>query len=206
MSSQSFAEYYKIGILVWSPLASGFLSGKYSRANPAPAGSRFAGQFVPFDQEMGYRVVDIVKQVSARHGTSPARVALAWILGRPAVSSVIIAARTPEHLDQNVRAIELDLSEDVRPLDAVSDPGVPYPKWMVLQPAIQRKIRVPASSIPSATLKEVLGRTSVKTSGPAERGVVSRLLPAAAAHTAHSTERWAAAGGRCTRMVNRATH
>ena len=60
--------------------------------------------------------------------------ALAWTLERPAVSSVIIAARTLEHLEENIRASELDLSEeDVRLLDAVSDPGVPYPKWMVLQ-------------------------------------------------------------------------
>ena len=132
----SFAEYYKIGILVWSPLAGGFLSGKYNSANPAPAGSRFAdaGQFVPFDTEMGYRVVDVLKQVSARHGTSPASAALAWTLGRPGVSSVIIAARTTEHLEQNIRATGLDLSdEDIRLLDAVSDPGIPYPKWMVLQ-------------------------------------------------------------------------
>jgi aryl-alcohol dehydrogenase-like predicted oxidoreductase len=133
---QSFAEYHKVGILVWSPLAGGFLSGKYSRDNPAPEGSRFAdaGQFVPFDKEMGYRVIDVLKQVSARYGESPASVALAWALGRPAVSSVIIAARTPEHLEQNMRAVDLDLSEeDVRQLDAVSDPGIPYPKWMVLQ-------------------------------------------------------------------------
>jgi aryl-alcohol dehydrogenase-like predicted oxidoreductase len=132
----SFAEYYHIGILVWSPLAGGFLSGKYSRTNPAPAGSRFAeaGNFVPFDREMGYRVVDALRQVADRQGASPARVALAWTLRRPAVSSVIIAARTLGHLEENIRAIELDLSEeDVRLLDAVSDPGVPYPKWMVLQ-------------------------------------------------------------------------
>jgi len=132
----SFAEYYRIGILVWSPLAGGFLSGKYSRTSPAPVGSRFAeaGSFVPFDKEMGYRVVDALSQVADRQGASPARVALAWTLGRPAVSSVIIAARTLEHLEENIRAIELDLSEeDVRLLDAVSDPGVPYPKWMVLQ-------------------------------------------------------------------------
>jgi aryl-alcohol dehydrogenase-like predicted oxidoreductase len=117
-------------------LAGGFLSGKYSRANPAPAGSRFAdaGQFVPFDKEMGYRVVDALKQVAARHGVTPPNVALAWTLARPAVSSVIIAARTIEHLEQNIRGIELNLSEeDVQLLDAVSDPGVPYPKWMVLQ-------------------------------------------------------------------------
>ena len=133
---QSFAEYYNIGILVWSPLAGGFLAGKYSRANPAPGGTRFAesGQFVPFDKEMGYRVVDALKEVAAQHGVSPARVAIAWLLGRPAVSSVIIAARKAEQLEDNIRAVDLRLSDDdVQLLDAASDPGVPYPKWMVLQ-------------------------------------------------------------------------
>src|SRR5580700_2241846 len=75
---QSFAGYHNIGILVWSALAGGFLSGKYSRNNPPPGGSRFAdaGQFVPFDKEIGYRVVETLKQVAARHNASPARVAL----------------------------------------------------------------------------------------------------------------------------------
>jgi aryl-alcohol dehydrogenase-like predicted oxidoreductase len=133
---QSFAEYHKIGILVWSPLAGGFLSGKYTRANPAPAGSRFAeaGSFVPFDQEMGYRVVEALKQVAAGRDASPARVALAWVLGRQAISSVIIAARKIEQLEDNIGAVDLRLSDDeVRILDAASDPGIPYPKWMVLQ-------------------------------------------------------------------------
>src|ERR1700727_225448 len=117
---QSFAEYHNIGILVWSSLAGGFLAGKYDRANPAPAGTRFAeaGSFVPFDKDMGYRVVDTLKQV----------------VGRPAVSSVIVAARKAEQLEDNIGAVDLRLSdEDVRLLDAASDPGVPYPKWMVLQ-------------------------------------------------------------------------
>ncbi len=133
---QSFAEYYDIGILVWSPLAGGFLSGKYSRANPAPAGTRFAeaGSFVPFDKEMGYRVVEALKEVAGRHGVSPARAALSWVLGRTAVSSVIVAARKAEQLEDNIRAVDLRLpDEEVRLLDAASDPGVPYPKWMVLQ-------------------------------------------------------------------------
>jgi aryl-alcohol dehydrogenase-like predicted oxidoreductase len=133
---QSFAEYHNIGILVWSPLAGGFLTGKYSRANPAPAGTRFAeaGSFVPFDRDMGYRVVEALKKVAGRHDGSPARVALSWVLGRPAVSSVIIAARKVEQLEDNIRAVDLRLSDDdVQLLDAASDPGVPYPKWMVLQ-------------------------------------------------------------------------
>src|SRR5712675_158879 len=133
---QSFAEYHDIGILVWSPLAGGFLSGKYSRDNPAPAGTRFAeaGQFVPFEKENGYKIIDVLKDVAKRHDASPARVALAWVLGRPAVSSVIVAARKVEQLEDNIRAVDLRLSDDdVKLLDAASDPGVPYPKWMVLQ-------------------------------------------------------------------------
>src|SRR3984893_9987096 len=134
---QSFAQYHNVGILVWSPLAGGFLTGKYSRANPAPADTRFAeaGSFVPFDKEMGYRVVEVLKEVAGRHDASPARVALSWVLGRPAVSSVIVAARKAEQLEDNIGAVDLRLSdEEVRLLDAASDPGVPYPKWMVLQP------------------------------------------------------------------------
>jgi aryl-alcohol dehydrogenase-like predicted oxidoreductase len=133
---QSFAQYHDIGILVWSPLAGGFLAGKYSRANPAPAGTRFAeaGSFVPFEKETGYRVVDALKEVAARHEASPARVALSWVLGRPGVSSVIVAARKVEQLEDNIGAVDFRLSdEDIRLLDAASDPGVPYPKWMVLQ-------------------------------------------------------------------------
>jgi aryl-alcohol dehydrogenase-like predicted oxidoreductase len=133
---QSFAEYHNIGILVWSALAGGFLSGKYSRNNPAPAGTRFAeaGQFVPFEKEKGYKIVDTLKEIAKRHAASPARVALAWVLTRRAVSSVIVAARKPEHLEDNIGAVDLRLStEDVRLLDEVSDPGIPYPKWMVLQ-------------------------------------------------------------------------
>lgn len=133
---QSFAEYHDIGMLVWSPLAGGFLAGKYGRNQPPPAGSRFAdaGQFVPFDKEMGYRAVDALKEVAARYGVTPARVALAWVLGRRAVTSVIIAARKNDQLEDNIRAVDLRLSDDdVRQLDAASDPGIPYPKWMVLQ-------------------------------------------------------------------------
>jgi len=133
---QSFAEYHNIGILVWSPLAGGFLSGKYDRSSAPSAGTRFAeaGQFVPFDKEMGHRVVDALKEVARRHNASPSSVALAWLLSKPAISSVIVAGRKSAHLEDNIRAVDLQLSEDdLRQLDAVSDPGTPYPKWMVLQ-------------------------------------------------------------------------
>lgn len=133
----SFAEYQKLGILVWSPLAGGFLSGKYDRQNPAPGGTRFAeaGNFVPFDKERGYAVIDALREVSSRYGATPAQVAIAWLLTRPAITSVIIAARTNERLDENIRAVELTLSgEDLELLDRVSAPAtVPYPRWMVEQ-------------------------------------------------------------------------
>jgi aryl-alcohol dehydrogenase-like predicted oxidoreductase len=133
---QSFAQYYGIGILVWSPLAGGFLSGKYPRGSAPARGTRFAeaGVFVPLETEQAWRVIEALGQVAGRHGASHARVALAWLLARPAISSVIIAARTLEHLEDNIKAVDLRLdAEDVKLLDEVSDPGVPYPKWMVLQ-------------------------------------------------------------------------
>jgi aryl-alcohol dehydrogenase-like predicted oxidoreductase len=167
---ESFAEYHNIGILVWSALAGGFLSGKYSRNTPAPAGTRFAeaGQFVPFDKENAYKIVDVLKEVAKRHEASPAQVALAWVLGRPAVSAVIVAARKPEHLEDNIRAVDLRLSsEDVRLLDEVSDPGVPYPKWMVLQLDPQ-KTRVPECCTRKGTERTGAGRTSAAAAGPGE--------------------------------------
>src|ERR1700732_682722 len=108
---QSFAEYHNMGILVWSPLAGGFLTGKYSRANPPPAGTRFAeaGSFVPFEKEMGYRVVEALKQVAARHNVSPARAGVSWVLGRAAVRRVVGAARNAEQLKDNIRAVDLQL-------------------------------------------------------------------------------------------------
>lgn len=133
---QSMAEYHGLGILVWSPLAGGFLSGKYKKGESAPAGTRFKenGNFVPFDRDMGYQVLDVVGEVGERHGVSPAQVSLAWLLRRPAISSVIIAGRSEKHIGDNIAAVDLELTdEDMNLLDTAGDPGTPYPKWMVLQ-------------------------------------------------------------------------
>ncbi len=133
---QSMAEYHNLGILVWSPLAGGFLSGKYERGKAAPPGTRFNenGNFVPFEKELGYNVVDTAREVAKRHGVSVARVSLAWLLSRPAISSVIVAGRKKEHLADNIAASELKLTDqDLKELNEVSDPGTPYPKWMVMQ-------------------------------------------------------------------------
>jgi aryl-alcohol dehydrogenase-like predicted oxidoreductase len=131
-----FAQYHNIGILVWSALAGGFLSGKYSEPDKAQKGTRFAeaGQFVPFDWKKSQPVLKVLKKVADRHGVSMARVAYAWTVRQPKVSSVIIAARKIENLEDNIEAINLKLSDtDMRLLNQASDPGTPYPKWMVLQ-------------------------------------------------------------------------
>ncbi len=131
-----FAEYADLGILVWSPLAGGYLSGKYKRGEHAASGTRFAdaGQFVPLDEVQGERTLDALRTVAERHEVSPARAAISWTLGRPCISSVIIAARTIAHLQDNIAAVNLTLTpEDIAELDHASDPGTPYPKWMVLQ-------------------------------------------------------------------------
>lgn len=135
----AFAEYHDMGIIVWSPLAGGFLSGKYDRDNPPPQNSRFAeaGQFVPFDIDKGFEIIEALRKVGKRHGVSPARAAIAWILSRENISSVLIAARKHKHLEDNIKAVDLELTEeDLELLDEVSDPGVPYPRWMVLQQAM----------------------------------------------------------------------
>jgi aryl-alcohol dehydrogenase-like predicted oxidoreductase len=132
----SFAKHSGMGILVWSPLAGGYLSGKYSRSSNAGTGTRFAeaGQFVPFDWERGEPILAALREVAARHNVSVARVALAWTARQENISSVIIAARTHEQLEDNIKAIDLKLSqEDFAQLNVASDPGTPYPKWMVLQ-------------------------------------------------------------------------
>lgn len=132
----SMAEYNNLGILVWSPLAGGFLSGKYERGKAAPAGTRFGenGNFVPFEKELGYRVVDALKAVAERHGVSVPRIALAWLLAQPAISSVIVAGRKKEHLADNIAASEVTLTQqDIKELDDASATEVRYPKWMVLQ-------------------------------------------------------------------------
>jgi aryl-alcohol dehydrogenase-like predicted oxidoreductase len=132
----SFAEYHNVGILVWSPLAGGFLSGKYDRQRPPAAGTRFAeaGRFVPFDLERGYGVIEALRRVAERYGATPAQIAIAWLLSRPMISSVIVAARDNQRLEENLRATEIALaSEDLDALEAASNPGVPYPLWMVRQ-------------------------------------------------------------------------
>jgi aryl-alcohol dehydrogenase-like predicted oxidoreductase len=122
-----------LGTLVWSPLAGGLLSGKYRRGQDAPAGSRHLTDWNEppvYDEDKLYDTVDVVVEVAESHGVSAAQVALAWLLGRPTVSSVVVGARTEEQLADNLRAADLILSdEEVGRLEEVSRPALLYPYW-----------------------------------------------------------------------------
>jgi aryl-alcohol dehydrogenase-like predicted oxidoreductase len=122
-----------VGILVWSPLAGGLLSGKYRRGQEGPAGARHLTEWnePPVrDEEQLYDVIDALVEIAEAHGVSAAQVALSWLIGRPGVSSVVIGARTDEQLADNLSAARLELSADERArLDAVSEPPLLYPFW-----------------------------------------------------------------------------
>ncbi|HEX6536462.1 MAG TPA: aldo/keto reductase [Gemmatimonadaceae bacterium] len=126
-----FAEDAGVGIMVWSPLAGGFLSGKYTRENPGGSGGRLTGfDLIPFDRERGYDLVERLREIGARHAASVAQVALAWLLTRPFVSSVLVGASRLEQLDDNLGAARLQLEPDeVRTIDQLTTPASPYPGW-----------------------------------------------------------------------------
>ena len=120
-----------LGLLVWSPLAGGFLSGKFTRDGGDDAARRAKFDFPPVDKEKGFDVLDVAKAIADRHGASVAQVAIAWILANGAVTSVIIGARKPAQLDDNLKAIDVRLSaEDMKALDEVSKLTTEYPAWM----------------------------------------------------------------------------
>lgn len=120
-----------IGLLPWSPLASGLLSGKYRKGEPAPEGSRLVQwkeRLERFDTPRNWAIVDAIRAAAAELNTTPAAVSLAWLLGRPTVQSVIIGVRTPAQLADNLAAADLKLTDAIRAqLDEVSKPTFGYP-------------------------------------------------------------------------------
>jgi aryl-alcohol dehydrogenase-like predicted oxidoreductase len=123
----------KVGLLVWSPLAGGLLSGKYTRANQQPADSRRNEFDFPLvDKERTWKILDAMAPIAKAHGCSPARVSLAWLLAKPVVTSVIIGAKRRDQLEDNLAAAELTLTqEEIRRLDEVSALPPEYPGWML---------------------------------------------------------------------------
>ncbi len=120
-----------LGLLVWSPLAGGFLSGKFTRES-SPEGTRRATfDFPPIDKEQGFDIVDVMRPIAEARDASVAQVALAWLLHKDAVTSVIIGARRMDQLEDNFGSVELTLTDDeVARLDEVSKIPLGYPAWM----------------------------------------------------------------------------
>ena len=122
-----------IGILVWSPIAGGLLSGKYRRGVEAPAGSRHLSDWDEppvYDEDRLYNTIDLLVEIGEKRGVSAAQIALAYTIAKPGVTSVIVGARTEEQLKDNLASAELTLTDDeIGRLDDVSATPLPYPHW-----------------------------------------------------------------------------
>jgi aryl-alcohol dehydrogenase-like predicted oxidoreductase len=130
-----------VGLLVWSPLAGGLLSGKFGPgAEKEDGGARRASfDFPPVDKDRAWACVAAMREVAEAHGTSVARVALAWVLAKPFVTSVIIGAKRIDQLEDNLAAAELSLTaEEIAKLDQVSELPREYPGWMVQRQGTDR--------------------------------------------------------------------
>jgi aryl-alcohol dehydrogenase-like predicted oxidoreductase len=132
----------KIGLMVWSPLAGGLLSGKYSREEEsAPDGRRANFDFPPVNRDRAFDVLDVLKPMAEQKGTSVAQLSLAWLLHQSAVTSVIIGANKIEQLHDNLKAVEVEFTaEDLKTLDEVSQLPQEYPGWMLERTGNDRKI------------------------------------------------------------------
>ena len=121
-----------IGVVAWSPLAGGFLTGKYTRQDPDGRNGRLAHfRLQPIDRERGYDVVDVLNEISAAHRVAPAAVALAWAASKPFISTVVFGATMIDGLLANMEAADLGLSADeTARLDEASSPVKPYPYWL----------------------------------------------------------------------------
>jgi aryl-alcohol dehydrogenase-like predicted oxidoreductase len=149
-----FAADAGIGIMVWSPLAGGFLSGKYTRAKPKGDGSgRLTGlDFLPFDRERGYQLIELLASIGGKHGATAAQVALAWLLTRPAVASLLTGASSIKQLDENLAAANITLdAEDLKRLDEATRPALPYPNWFTARVGdtrVHEALKVPMAAPP----------------------------------------------------------
>ena len=126
-------EDQKMGLLVWSPLAGGILSGKFGPGASGPEGARRTTfDFPPVDKVQVWKIVDALREIGKPKGASPARVALSWVLSKPFVTSVIVGAKTVEQLEDNLAASELTLSPgEIKQLDELSALETEYPGFMV---------------------------------------------------------------------------
>lgn len=144
-----FMQHAGIGMTIWSPLASGFLSGKYTRENLKDQDNRLSGfDLLPFDKEFGFKVVEVMKEIAAGHHISVAQVALAWLLSKPIVSSIIVGASKMHQLEDNLKAIDVELSTaELQQLDQMTKPHAIYPHWFNQQMVDQKQNEVFNSTV-----------------------------------------------------------
>ncbi|MGI4822501.1 MAG: aldo/keto reductase [Janthinobacterium lividum] len=132
----------KVGLMVWSPLAGGFLSGKYTRENQQAEGRRGGSgfDFPPVNKELAFNIIDKLKPMAEAKGSTVASLALAWLLHQKVVSTVIIGAKKMEQLEDNLTAVDVKFTpEELQQLDEVSKLAPEYPGWMLDFTAGDRK-------------------------------------------------------------------
>ncbi len=122
----------KLAVMPWSPLAGGFMSGKYNRDKDKAGGRRDSFDFPPINKDKAYDIIDVMETIGKEHNASVAEVALAWVRLQKGVTSTIIGAKTTDQLHANIKSTELVLSaDDLKKLDDVSALSKEYPGWMV---------------------------------------------------------------------------
>jgi len=130
----------KVGLMVWSPLAGGFLSGKYSRHKNPEDARRLSFDFPPVNKEKAFDIIDVMEPIAQSKNTSVAQIALAWLLHQPAVTSVIIGAKNNDQLEDNLKAVDIVLTEEeLDQLNDVSKLTPEYPAWMLQRQSVDRK-------------------------------------------------------------------
>lgn len=136
------AESEGLALMPWSPLAGGFVSGKYSRSNPKAGNSRRDEfDFPPINKEKAYDIIDVMADIGTKHNVSAAQIALAWLMKKSSVTSIIIGAKNNSQLNDNIASCGVSLSdEEMEKLDTVSALTPEYPGWMV---ALQSEDRWP---------------------------------------------------------------
>ncbi|MBT9546273.1 MAG: aldo/keto reductase [Candidatus Sericytochromatia bacterium] len=134
------AQDQQMGIMVWSPLAGGYLSGKFDRDGKGPDGSRRSSfDFPPVNKDKAQDIIGVMREIGGNHDASVAQIALSWVLHQPGISSIIIGARTEEQLAQNLVVSEIVLSADeLVALDKISQLAPEYPHWMLGMQSMDR--------------------------------------------------------------------
>jgi aryl-alcohol dehydrogenase-like predicted oxidoreductase len=128
---EPFVHDAGIGVFVWSPLAGGFLTGKYTREDPQGGGGRLSGfDMLPYDRAKGYDVVDALREMALARNASPAQIALAWLMTKRTVASVLVGANKMAQLEDNLAAGSVKLTTDeVQRLETLTVAPLPYPHW-----------------------------------------------------------------------------